>query len=140
MNDPPPDDTMRARMQGIRCDIDRDVEDVSASARSMVDWKHYVKAYPWLCLGTAATLGFLIIPKRSRTINVAPATPTESAKTGHMVVTSTPTAARGFVDALVTAVFNIGVREASEYLGRSAGRLLGVTEYPGTSHDPNCTS
>ena len=65
MNDPPLDDTVRARMQGIRCEIDQDLEDVSASARSMVDWKHYVKTYPWVCLGTAAALGFLIVPKRS---------------------------------------------------------------------------
>ena len=45
-------------MQGIRCEIDHDLEDVSASARSMVDWKHYVKTYPWVCLGSAAALGF----------------------------------------------------------------------------------
>ena len=32
MTDPPLDDTVRARMQGIRCDIDQDLEDVSASA------------------------------------------------------------------------------------------------------------
>ena len=54
MNDRPADDTMRARMQGMRCDIDQDLEDVSASARSMVDWKHYVKTYPWVCLGAVA--------------------------------------------------------------------------------------
>ena len=51
--------------KGFVREIDHDLEDVSASARSMVDWKHYVKAYPWVCLGTAAALGFLIVPKRS---------------------------------------------------------------------------
>ena len=52
MNDPLLDDTVQARMQGVRSEIDHDLEDVSASARSMVDWKHYVKVYPWVCLGT----------------------------------------------------------------------------------------
>ena len=92
MNDPPLDDTVQARMQGIRCEIDQDLEDVSASARSMVDWKHYVKAYPWVCLGAAAALGFLIVPKRSAATNAEVPTPTEPAKTGRPVVNSPPTA------------------------------------------------
>jgi hypothetical protein len=141
MNDPPLDNTVRARMQGIRCDIDQGLEDVSASARSMVDWKHYVKAYPWVCLGTAAALGFLIVPKRVRAINADLATPTEPAKTGHLVVNSAPAAARGLVDALVATVVSIAVREATAYFGQSAGRLLGITRHPGKSHhDSNCTS
>ena len=138
MNDPPRDDTVRARMQGIRCEIDQDLEDVSASARSMVDWKHYVQAYPWLCLGAAAALGFLIVPKRSAARNADLATP---AKTGHPVVHSARAAARGLVDALVATVVSIAVHEATVYLGQAAGSLLGTTRPPGASHhDPNCTS
>ena len=130
MNDPPLDDTVRARMQGIRCEIDGDMEDVSASARSMVDWKHYVKTYPWVCLGAAAALGFLIVPKRSAATRADVATPTEPAKTGHLVVKPAPTAAHGLVDALVAAVVSIAVREAIAYLGQSAERLLGITRIP----------
>jgi hypothetical protein len=116
MNDPPLDDTIQARMQGIRSEIDQDLEDVSASARSIVDWKHYVKAYPWACLGAAAALGFLIVPKRSAAIIANLATPTELAKTGHPVVNSARSAARGLVDALVATVVGIAVREATKYL------------------------
>jgi len=141
MNDLPLDDTVRARMQGIRCDIDQGLEDVSASARSMVDWKHYVKTYPWVCLGTAAALGFLIVPKRAAAVNVELATPAKLAGTGPRVVNSAPAAARGWVDTLVAAVVSLAVREATAYLGQSAGRLLGITEPPGTNHhDSNCTS
>lgn len=128
-------------MQQIRCDIDQDVEDVSASAHSMVDWKHYVKAYPWVCLGTAAALGFLIVPKRSTAIRPDLATLTELARSGHLVVNSAPAGARGWVDALVATVVRIAVREATAYLGQSAGRLLGISTHPGTSHhDSKCTS
>ena len=141
MSDPPLDNTMRARMQGIRCDIDQGLEDVSASARNMVDWKHYVKDYPWVCLGTAALLGFLIVPKRAAAINADVATPTDPAQTGHPVVNSAPTAARGMVDALVATVVSIVVREATAYFGQSAGRLLGITKPTGASHhDSNSTS
>ncbi len=41
-NHPPLDDTIPARMQGIRGEIDQDLRDVSASTRNMLDWKHYV--------------------------------------------------------------------------------------------------
>jgi hypothetical protein len=128
-------------MQGIRCEIDQDLEDVSASTRSLVDWKHYVKAYPWVCLGAAAALGFLIVPKRSTTINADLAAPTEPTKTGHPAVTSAPTAARRVVDALVATVVSIAVREAIAYLGQGTGQLLEKLKHPGTSHhDSNGTS
>lgn len=140
MNDPPLDDTVGARMQGVRCDIDQDLEDVSASARSMVDWKHYVTAYPWVCLGAAAVLGFLIVPKRSTATNADAATPTEPAKTSQPAVNSAPTAAHGLAEALVVAVVSIAVREAIAYFGPNAGRHLGMTKDPEASHhDPNCT-
>ena len=140
MNNPPLADTVRARMQGIRCDIDQDLEDMSASAHSLIDWKHYVEAYPWVCLGTAAALGFLIVPKRSTAINAELATPTETAKTGHLVVDSARAVARGLGDALVATVVSIVVREATAYVGQSVGRLLGITRHPGANHhDSNCT-
>jgi hypothetical protein len=141
MNEPPLDDTVRARMQGIRCEIDQDLEDVSASARSIVDWKHYVKAYPWVCLGAAAALGFLVVPKRSTPIDAEVAAAAEPAKTGPPVANSAPAAARGLVEGLVATVVSIAVREAIAYLGQNAGRLLGITKELGAGHhDPNCTS
>ena len=65
MTDPPLDDTVQARMQGIRCEIDQDLEDVSASARSMVDWKHYVKDLSVGLLGGGGRAG---VSGRSQTI------------------------------------------------------------------------
>ena len=127
-------------MQQLRCEIDGDMEDMAASARTMVDWKHYVKTYPWVCLGTAVALGFLIVPKRSTAIRPDLATLTELARTGHLVVKPAPAATRGLVDALLATVASIAVRKATAYLGQSAGRLLGITGHPGTSrHDSNCT-
>ncbi len=123
------EDTVPARMQRIRCEIDQDLQDVSASARSMVDWKHYVKAHPWVCLGAAAVLGFLIVPKRSRGTSADLPAPTEAAETARPVAAA-PTAVRGMVDALVGAVAGIAVREAIAYLGQSAGKFLREAERP----------
>ena len=125
-NDSPLDDTIRARMQGIRGEIDQNLRDVSASARSMVDWKHYVKAHPWACLGTAAALGFLVAPKRSTAMNADLAAPNGPAKTGHPLATAAPTAAHRFVDAIVVAAVSIAARETIAFLGRNVGSLLGM--------------
>jgi hypothetical protein len=35
------------------------------NARDMSDWTWYVRTYPWVCVGAAAALGFLVIPSRS---------------------------------------------------------------------------
>jgi hypothetical protein len=140
MDDPPQADAVRERMQQLRCEIDGDMEDMSAHARTMLDWKHYVKTYPWVCLGTAAVLGFLIVPKRSRAIRPDSATLTELARTNHLVVKPAPTAARGLVDALVATVVSIAVREATAYLSHNVGRLLGITgQREANRHDSNCT-
>jgi hypothetical protein len=120
-------------MQQLRCDIDEDMEDMAANARSIVDWKHYVKTYPWVCLGAAVALGFLIVPKRSREIRPDVATLTELARTGHLVIKSAA-ATDGVTGALLATVANIAVRKATEYLGQRAGRLLGINEHPRTSH------
>lgn len=126
MNDPPPADAVRARMQQIRCEIDQDLKEMTASARSMVDWKHYVKTHPWVCLGTAAALGFLIVPKRSTAIHPDLAALTELARSGRLVAEPAPAAARGFVDALLATVASIAVRKAIGLLGQSAAQLLGI--------------
>ena len=140
MNDPPRSDAVRARMQQLRCEIDGDMEDVSANARNMVDWKHYVKTYPWVCLGAAAALGFLIVPKRSRAIRPDLATLTDLARTGHLVVKPASAATHGLIDALLATVANIAVQRATAYLGQSMGRLLGRTNQCETSrHDSICT-
>lgn len=140
MNGLPADDGVRARMQGIRCEIDQGLEDVSARARSMVDWKHYVKTYPWVCLGTAAALGFVIVPNRSTALHAGLATPAELAKSGHQVVNLAPAAGRGWVNSLVATVARVALREGTAYLGQCAGRLLGASP-PGTMHhDSNSTS
>jgi hypothetical protein len=47
MSSPTQGNAVREQMQRLRCEIDGDMTDVSASAHTMLDWKHYVKTYPW---------------------------------------------------------------------------------------------
>jgi hypothetical protein len=125
MSDPPSADAVRTQMQQIRCEIDQDLDEMVVSARNMVDWKHYVKTYPWVCLWAAAAVGFLIVPKRSTTIHPDLATLTERARTGHFIAEPVPSATRGLVDTLLATVASIVVRNAIGLLGQSAAKLLG---------------
>ena len=140
MNDPPPAESVRARMQQLRCEIDGDMEDMSAHARTMLDWKHYVKTHPWVCFGAAVALGFLIVPKRPKATPAVAATVIEPAATGHVVIKSGPTITAGVIDAILATVANIAIQRATAYLGQSAGRLLGITDqHEASHHDSNCT-
>lgn len=128
MNDPPLDENVRVQMQGIRSEIDQGLEDVAASAHRMVDWRHYVRTYPWVCLGTAAALGFLIVPKRSTTRYVDLATLTKAVRAGHPVVEPPRSAPREMVETLLASVASMAVRKAIGLLAQSSARVLGITE------------
>ena len=136
MNDLPLDESMQGRMQHLRCEIDDEMENMAASARDMVDWKHYVKTYPLICFGAAVALGFLIVPKRATALRPDLATLNELARNGHLVVEPAPAAMRGLGGALLAAVANIAVRQAAAYLGRTVGHLLDTAGHRWTSpHD-----
>jgi hypothetical protein len=127
-------------MQQVRCEIDRDVKDVSASAHNMVDWKHYVKAHPWVSLSAAVALGFLIVPKRPRATRPASTPVAPPATAGHVVIKAAPTITARVIDAILASVANIAIQKATAYLGQSAGRLLGTSDQrEAIHHDSNCT-
>ena len=128
MNDPPQDDNVRVRMQGIRCEIDQDLEDVSASAHRILDWKHYVRTYPWACLGAVAALGFLVVPKRSTTRCADLATLAKLARTGHPVLEPPPSAPRGMVKTLLATVASMAVHRAIGLLAQSSAKAFGIME------------
>jgi hypothetical protein len=54
------------QMQGAREHLGDAVDQVRRNARIMTDWRQHVKYYPWLSIGTAALVGYWLIPKRRR--------------------------------------------------------------------------
>src|SRR4051812_27606766 len=63
---PPPAaaEELQRQMRGVRQELRDDVQDLVVSAHEMADWKIYVRAYPWLCVGAAFAAGFLLVPRR----------------------------------------------------------------------------
>lgn len=61
-------DDLRRRMAQIRQRLHQDMQGVVAGAEAASDWKHYVRIYPWAALGVAFAAGFLIVPRRRRSV------------------------------------------------------------------------
>jgi hypothetical protein len=59
-------DEIRRAMAQIRRELHEDMQGVVAGAEAASDWRYYVRRYPWVALGAAAALGFLVVPKRKR--------------------------------------------------------------------------
>ena len=55
---------IRQRMEEVRCDLDQDVQGIVEGARDMRDWRSYVRSYPWVCVGAAVAVGYLLVPRR----------------------------------------------------------------------------
>ncbi len=61
-------DEILRRMAQIRREMHEDVVEVVQGAEAVTDWRRYVRMYPWAAVGAAAAVGFLIVPKRRRSV------------------------------------------------------------------------
>jgi len=64
------DDSIKAiqkRMKEVRRELGNDL---ATSARDITNWRSYVRASPWICLGAAVAIGYLVVPKKSPTVVV----------------------------------------------------------------------
>lgn len=72
MSTPPTADELQRQMQQVRMEMREDVQvmvenarELTDRAREMTDWTWYVRRYPWVCLGAAAAVGYLVVPSRA---------------------------------------------------------------------------
>ena len=59
-------DEIRERMALIRQRIDEQSEEVAAQVTALSDWRSYVRRYPWISVGAAAMLGYVLVPSRAQ--------------------------------------------------------------------------
>jgi hypothetical protein len=85
----PSAEVLQAQMRQVRSEMGTDVQEIVDSARVLTDWQYYVRTYPWLCLGAAAALGYLVIPTRIHYVRPDPATVAELARQHKLVVQPT---------------------------------------------------
>jgi hypothetical protein len=63
-NDAPTIQDIQQRMREVRRELRCDVHQLAASTEEMTDWRFYVRAHPWACMGTALMVGYFIVPSR----------------------------------------------------------------------------
>lgn len=61
-------ESIRRQMAQIRQRLHQDMKGVVAGAEAASDWRHYVRLYPWAALGVAAAAGFLVVPRKKRSV------------------------------------------------------------------------
>jgi hypothetical protein len=61
-------DEIRREMARIRVDLHQDVRGVVAGAEAATNWRYYVRLYPWTSLAAALAVGFLIVPRKRRSV------------------------------------------------------------------------
>lgn len=114
------------RMQEVRSELGDDVEEIVESARTLADWRHYVKQFPWACLAGAAALGFFIVPKRIELISPDANALEELAKRNKLVIKSDPKpqATSGLGGSVVSLLARSFGRGAVSYAGKNIGKVF----------------
>lgn len=64
----PSAEDIQRQMRQVRRELGEDVDEIVENARILTDWKHYVRTYPWVCLGVAAAAGFILVPSRTHIV------------------------------------------------------------------------
>jgi hypothetical protein len=114
---------IRQRMEVVRHDLVDDLADLVQSAKQTVDWREYVKRYPWACMRIAAGVGFFAVPARLEIVRADAETLLELAKQDKLVVHSETTSPKsnGLAGALMALAAKAPMRGAVRYLAQRTG-------------------
>ena len=63
-----PDDIEQSLARN-RAALAHDVQSLVREVRTLADWRHHFRAHRWLYCSGAAAVGFMLVPRRSRTVN-----------------------------------------------------------------------
>ena len=55
---------IQRRMAQVRRELHEDVREAVKGAQELTDWRSQVRNHPWLALGAATAVGYLIVPRR----------------------------------------------------------------------------
>ncbi len=126
MNNRADAEAVRRRMEQLRAELGHNVHETIQTARTMLDWRYYVRKHPWACMVAAAASGFLIVPRARQFVQPDPDALVELAKAHRLVVASPPAAvARGGLGGtILNMAINAFARGTVNYLAQRADRLV----------------
>ncbi len=60
---------IRRQMAQIRMELHQDMQGVVRGTEAATNWQYYVRHYPWPSLALALAVGYLIVPRRHRSVH-----------------------------------------------------------------------
>lgn len=120
-------------MEEIRGQLNQSVDSALTSARRATQWRHYVRKYPWACLGVAAAMGYVVVPRRLEVRQPDVDTLLKLAERKKLVVQANPPEKkqRGMGQQLFRLAANVAMRAAMGYMTRQLGKTgAGKNEPP----------
>jgi len=111
---------IQLEMKRVRGELHREFNDVVDSAGEAVNWRVYTRRYPWACVGAAALLGYLAVPRRLEVVRPDAESLRKLAERREVAIQACPTPQprRGAAGALFHVLANAAVRGAVSYLGQ----------------------
>lgn len=120
MQNTPETQAILQRMKEVRCDLDEGAQEIAESASDLADWRYYVKSYPWICVGAAAALGYVIVPWGRFGLEKVNKTLDEMADQNRQTSKSNTRSKSGVRSAIGVFAGNLLWRSASRYAARKA--------------------
>jgi hypothetical protein len=114
-------ENIQRQMADIRERLHQHVEDIVEDARTLVDWRHYVREYPWICFGAAAALGLFVVPRRLEIMRPDAETLAQLARQERLVIepkAQVKKEERGAVGALLAWAGGMLLRTGMQYAGQ----------------------
>jgi len=113
-------------MAAIRRDLPDHVEGVAEQARTLADWRCYIRNYPWACVALAAAVGYLAVPPRRRIIRLDAESIAEWADRNGVDWHKPKRKSRsgGIAQRLIETAAKAALGAGAAYLGRRVNRLF----------------
>ena len=132
-------DEIRRQMDTIRASLGGEVDGLVSNAQQLVDWRHYVRSFPWGSLGVAAALGYFAVPRRLEITSPDQETLGKLAKNNRLVVKHKPRGEekRGLLMSVANLTGNMLLRAGLAYAGQQFGKIVGdqaAQESPQEAH------
>ena len=117
---------IQRRMHDLRGQLDNDLEEVVDSAMEFTDWRTYVESYPWVCVGVAAAIGYLVVPSRVELESPDVDTLLQLSKQNKLVVEANPSprTQEGIASTALRFMLHAAGKSALSYLGQKVGELV----------------
>ena len=130
----PKADSLRHEMAQVRQELQDDVGDVVENAKELTDWHHYVRRYPFACVGAALAIGYLVVPQKVAVMSPTAEQLEKLAKRDHLVVKPSPTSGApspGWKSKALAFGANLLLRSVVTYVGQRAGKFIGEQQTVG---------